>query len=305
MAKAAFTWSARRSYFVTNGTSTANKIVVQALTRPGGIVLIDRNCHKSHHYGLVLAGARPVYLDAYLLPDYAIYGAVPLATIKQWLLDLKAAGELHPVRMLLLTNCTFDGVVANPLQVMQEVLAIKPDICFLWDEAWYAFATAVPYVRQRTAMPSARRLEERLASAGYRAEYQRWTEKIQHVDPSDLASHQLMADPDQARVRVYAHPVHPQVPVRAAAGPDDPRLGPGLRPAGPGCLPGGLAHPHIHLPQPGAEGLPDGAGLPPAGSPRPGDQRLVPDPGQGSAWTRWAGWWIDGPGAWPGSVAHS
>jgi len=88
MAKAAFTWSARR-YFVTNGSSTANKIVVQALTRPGGIVLIDRNCHKSHHYGLVLAGARPVYLDAYLLPDYAIYGAVPLATIKQCLLDLK------------------------------------------------------------------------------------------------------------------------------------------------------------------------------------------------------------------------
>jgi hypothetical protein len=44
---------------------------------------------------------------------------VPLATIKQSLLDLKAINELHRVQMLL-TNCTFDGVVANPLQVMQE-----------------------------------------------------------------------------------------------------------------------------------------------------------------------------------------
>src|SRR6516225_3870041 len=83
MDKAARTWNSDHTYFVTNGTSTANKIVVQSLTRPGDIVLIDRNCHKSHHYGLVLAGASPVYLDAYPLPDYAIYGAVPLSAIKQ------------------------------------------------------------------------------------------------------------------------------------------------------------------------------------------------------------------------------
>src|SRR5271170_3336377 len=67
MDKAAHTWNSNQTYFVTNGTSTANKIVVQALTRPGDIVLIDRNCHKSHHYGLVLAGAYPLYLDAYEL----------------------------------------------------------------------------------------------------------------------------------------------------------------------------------------------------------------------------------------------
>src|SRR5205823_369331 len=115
----------------------------------------------------------------------------------------------------------------------------------------------------------------------YRAEYQRWTEKIQHVDPSDLASHQLMADPDQARVRVYAHPFHPEVPVRAAAGPDDPRLGTRTSTGGPGMPSGRPTSPTHPPPQPGAEGLPDGAGLPPAGSPRPGDQRLVPDPGQG------------------------
>ena len=144
MDKAAHTWRSNHTYFVTNGTSTANKIVVQALVRPGDIVLIDRNCHKSHHYGLVLAGAYPLYLDAYPLPEYAIYGAVPLRTIKQTLLELEAAGQLHRVRMLLLTNCTFDGVVYNPRRVMEEVLAIKPDICFLWDDAWFAFATAPP-----------------------------------------------------------------------------------------------------------------------------------------------------------------
>lgn len=96
MDKAAKTWNADHTYFVTNGTSTANKIVVQSLTRPGDIVLIDRNCHKSHHYGLVLAGAYPLYLDAYPLPQFAIYGAVSLRTIKQTLLDLEGGRTTGP-----------------------------------------------------------------------------------------------------------------------------------------------------------------------------------------------------------------
>lgn len=209
MDKAAVTWNSHATYFVTNGTSTANKIVVQSLTRPGDIVLIDRNCHKSHHYGLVLAGAQPVYLDAYPLPDYAIYGAVPLPKIKQVLLDLEAEGRLDKVRMLLLTNCTFDGVVYNPLRVMEEILAIKPDICFLWDEAWFAYAVAVPWMRQRTAMVSAQRLEERLASPGYAREYELWRESMQDVPRSEWARHRLLPDPQTARVRVYAtHSTH-------------------------------------------------------------------------------------------------
>lgn len=209
MDKAAKTWNADHTYFVTNGTSTANKIVVQSLTRPGDIVLIDRNCHKSHHYGLVLAGAYPLYLDAYPLPQFAIYGAVSLRTIKQTLLDLEAAGQLDRVRMLLLTNCTFDGVVYNPLQVMQEVLAIKPDICFLWDEAWYAFATAVPWARQRTAMVAAERLEHMLASPEYVEEYRKWAASMDGVDRSEWIERELMPDPASARVRVYAtHSTH-------------------------------------------------------------------------------------------------
>ncbi len=209
MDKAARTWNSDHTYFVTNGTSTANKIVVQSLTRPGDIVLIDRNCHKSHHYGLVLAGAYPLYLDAYPLPQFAIYGAVSLRTIKKALLDLEAAGQLHRVRMLLLTNCTFDGVVYNPLQVMQEVLAIKPDICFLWDEAWYAFATAVPWARQRTAMVAAERLEQMLSAPEYAEEYRNWSASMEGVERSEWLDRRLLPDPSRARVRVYAtHSTH-------------------------------------------------------------------------------------------------
>ncbi|MCV7192959.1 aminotransferase class I/II-fold pyridoxal phosphate-dependent enzyme [Mycolicibacterium brumae] len=207
--KAAKTWRSDRTYFSTNGTSTANKIVVQTLTRPGDIVLIDRNCHKSHHYGLVLAGANPYYLDAYPLEDYAIYGAVSLRTVKKALLDLEAAGQLHRVRMLLLTNCTFDGIVYNPRRVMEEVLAIKPDICFLWDEAWYAFATAVPWARQRTAMIAADQLEEMLASPRYAEDYEQWQQEMAGVDKSEWLDRRLFPDPKKARVRVYStHSTH-------------------------------------------------------------------------------------------------
>lgn len=130
-------YGSQYTFFVTNGTSTANKIVQQALVHPGDVVLIDRDCHKSHHYGMVLAGAYPVYLDSYPIEEYSMYGAVPLEEIKKKLLHLKEAGRLDKVKMLLLTNCTFDGLVYHVERVMEEVLAIKPDIIFLWDEAWF------------------------------------------------------------------------------------------------------------------------------------------------------------------------
>ena len=65
--KAARAFGADRVFFVTNGTSTSNKMVEQALLSPGDIVLVDRNCHKSHHYGAVLSGALPLYVEAYPL----------------------------------------------------------------------------------------------------------------------------------------------------------------------------------------------------------------------------------------------
>ncbi len=201
---AARAYGADRTYFATNGTSTCNKIVVQAIVRPGDIVLVDRDCHKSHHYGMVLGGAQVVYLDSYPLNEYSMYGAVPLREIKHRLLELKAAGKLDRVRMLLLTNCTFDGVVYNVERVMEECLAIKPDLVFLWDEAWFAFARFGPIYRLRTAMQCAETLRERYRSAAYREAWQAHRESIRGADPEKLADTPLLPDPDKVRIRVYA-----------------------------------------------------------------------------------------------------
>ncbi len=187
---AARAFGSRESFFVTNGTSTANKIVVQALVKPGDVVLVDRDCHKSHHYGLVLTGAYASYLDSYPLNDYSMYGAVPLKTIKKTLLEYKRAGRLDQVKMLLLTNCTFDGVVYDTRRVMEECLAIKPDLMFLWDEAWFAFATFNPTYRPRTAMNAAGTLRDRYRSPAYRREYAAWKAAFRRARPGrrgDLA----------------------------------------------------------------------------------------------------------------------
>lgn len=204
--KAARAFGADHAYFVTNGTSTSNKIVEQALLRPGDIVLVDRNCHKSHHYGMVLAGAQPVYLEAYPMMEYSMYGGVPLRSIKQALLDLKAEGKLDRVRMLLLTNCTFDGHVYNVRRVMEECLAIKPDLIFLWDEAWFGFARFSPFFRQRTAMGAAALIRQAIAGGEYRTRLDEQRRELgEDPDPADsrqLDRH-LVPDPDKVRLRVY------------------------------------------------------------------------------------------------------
>ncbi len=204
--KAARAFGAQQVYFGTNGTSTSNKIVVQSLLRPGDIVIIDRNCHKSHHYGCVLAGAQPVYVEAYPLNQYSMYGGVPLRTIKQALLDLKSEGKLDRVRLLDLTNCTFDGHMYNTRRVMEECLAIKPDLVFLWDEAWFSFARFSPFHRRRTGMAGAEYLRERYRTPEYRAEYEAFKKKTAKYAPADkrwLDLH-LLAGPDQVKIRVYA-----------------------------------------------------------------------------------------------------
>jgi len=199
--KAAVAFGAQHTYFSTNGTSTSNKIVVQALVEPGDLVLIDRDCHKSHHYGVVLAGALPVYLDSYPIPKYSMYGAVPLTTIKRKLLNLKKAGRLDKVKMLLLTNCTFDGLVYNVEMFMEEVLAIKPDIVFLWDEAWFAFAGFTYNFKQRTAMYVAKKLHDKYQSKYYRKQYDKHVAEIGQDKRDELC---VMPDPDKVKIRVYS-----------------------------------------------------------------------------------------------------
>ena len=201
---AARAFGSKKTYFVTNGTSTANKIVVQALVKPTDIILVDRDCHKSHHYGMVLSGAHVCYLDSYQLNEYSMYGAVPLHEIKRNLLMYKESGQLHKVKMLLLTNCTFDGVVYNVERVMEECLAIKPDLIFLWDEAWFAFAGFTPTYRRRTAMATAKRLRARYRSEEYAQEYKAYTKRVSNLSDEALISERLMPDPATVRIRTYA-----------------------------------------------------------------------------------------------------
>ncbi len=200
---AARAFGSKQTFFATNGTSTCNKIVVQALVRPGDIVLVDRDCHKSHHYGMVLAGAQVIYLDSYPLNDYSMYGAVPIKEIKRQLLELKAAGKLDKVRMLLLTNCTFDGLVYNVERVMDECLAIKPGLIFLWDEAWFAFARFGPTYRHRTAMNAANNLRQKLRDPKHAKDHEKQREKLEGADDATLIKTRLIPPPG-ARVRVYS-----------------------------------------------------------------------------------------------------
>jgi arginine decarboxylase len=154
----------------------------------------------------MMAGANVVYLEAYPLNDYSMYGAVPLHEIKSKLLALKRAGKLDRVKMMSLTNCTFDGIVYDVERVMEECLAIKPDLVFLWDEAWFAFAGFHPVYRTRTAMAGAAAVRERLHSPEYRAKYEKYLAEQTAEKPSDddLLNRRLMPDPARARVRVYA-----------------------------------------------------------------------------------------------------
>jgi arginine decarboxylase len=187
--KAARAFGGDRTYLVTNGTSTSNKIIHMAVCRPGDIVLIDRDCHKSHHYGLVLAGAQPYYIDAFPLTQYSMYGSLAIKPIKDALLQLKAEGKLDRVRMLVLTNCTFDGHVANVERTMLECLAIKPDLVFLWDEAWFGFARFSPFLRRRTAMGAVAKLRAMFRDPEYKKRFQE--------------SKGALPDPDKVRLRVY------------------------------------------------------------------------------------------------------
>ena len=206
---AARAYGAKRTYFVTNGTSTANKIVHQAVVSPDEVVMVDRNCHKSHHHALMLTGARTAYLEAYPLNDVAFYGAVPLNRIKQLLLDYRAAGRLDEVRMITLTNCTFDGIVYDPYKVMSECLAIKPDLVFLWDEAWFAFARFHPVTRKRTAMVAAETLEENLATNAHAVAYREQQKRLFDPEtgapaPDSVWLEEDLLPPPDATIRVYA-----------------------------------------------------------------------------------------------------
>jgi len=201
---AARAFGSGRTYFVTNGTSTANKIVLQALARPNDLVLMGHDCHKSHPYAAILCGANPIFLDGYPLHSLSMYGGVPLRRIIDRLLLLRERGLLSRVRVLLLTNLTFDGITYDPYRIMRAVLTIHPDISFIWDEAWFAYARCSPLLRPRTAMAAAARLTQDLREPDYADKAAAWRAEHRCPDAEVLTGGEVFPDPDTARVRVYA-----------------------------------------------------------------------------------------------------
>jgi arginine decarboxylase len=138
-AKAAKAFGAKRTFFATNGTSTANKVIFQTLIAPGEKLILDRNCHKSVHHGVVLSGAHPIYVDASLNPKYGLYGPVPKKT-------LLAALKKHPdAQALIITSCTYDGLRYDLPPIIEAAHA--RGIKVIIDEAWYGFARFHPEFR--------------------------------------------------------------------------------------------------------------------------------------------------------------
>jgi arginine decarboxylase len=144
------------------------------------------------------------------MTEYSMYGAVPLRTIKKALLDLKADGRLHRAKMLDLTNCTFDGHIYNTRRVMEECLAIKPDLIFLWDEAWFGFARFSPFLRGRTAMGAANEIEAWLKDPQSVTAYERQQRELGDSSSNDiLLETRLIPDPRKVKLRVYhTHSTH-------------------------------------------------------------------------------------------------
>lgn len=136
---AARAFGARRTFFATNGTSTANKVIFQTLLAPGDKLLLDRNCHKSVHHGVILSGAHPVYLDSSVNKKFNIYGPVPRKTL------FEAIEQHGDAQALILTSCTYDGLRYDLPPIIQAAHA--KGIKVIIDEAWYGFARFHPTFR--------------------------------------------------------------------------------------------------------------------------------------------------------------
>jgi arginine decarboxylase len=143
--KAARAFGAKKTFFATNGTSTANKVIFQSILAPGDKLLLDRNCHKSVHHGVVLSGANPVYLDSSINTRYGMFGPIPKQTLFE-------AIKNHPDAVaLILTSCTYDGLRYDLRPIIEAAHAVG--IKVIVDEAWYGFARFHPAFRP-TALES-------------------------------------------------------------------------------------------------------------------------------------------------------
>jgi len=153
---AARVFGAHRTYCVTNGTSTSNRIIFMAAVAKDQIALCDRNCHKSIEHGLTMTGAIPTYYVP-LRNRWGIIGPIhpdqfKEASIKKAIVSnplLHNGVDRKPVYSVV-TNSTYDGLCYNAKSVEKQLGNTVDRVH--WDEAWYGYARFNPIYRDRFGM---------------------------------------------------------------------------------------------------------------------------------------------------------
>lgn len=151
-AHAAAVYNADKTYFVLNGTSSANKVVLNALLTPGDIILYDRNNHKSIcHGGLVMSGATPIYLETARNPFGSIGGILEHCFDENYIRNLigekdpnKAKAD-RPIRLAVIQLGTYDGTIYNARQVVDKIGHLCDYIFF--DSAWVGYEQFIPMMK--------------------------------------------------------------------------------------------------------------------------------------------------------------
>ncbi len=137
-------------FFVTNGTSSSNKMVWHATVAPGDIVVVDRNCHKSILHAIMMCGAIPIFLTP-TRNHYGIIGPIPLDEFRPENIEKKIAAHpfakdvKHKPRILTITQSTYDGILYN-VDMIKELLGDYIDTLH-FDEAWLPHATFHDFYR--------------------------------------------------------------------------------------------------------------------------------------------------------------
>ncbi|OOF88810.1 ornithine decarboxylase SpeF [Rodentibacter ratti] len=149
---AAQVFNADKTYFVLNGTSSANKVALNAILAPGDLVLFDRNNHKSNHHGaLVQAGATPIYLETARNPFGFIGGIDSHCFEESYLRGLikevapESADKQRPFRLAVIQLGTYDGTIYNARQVVDKIGHLCDYILF--DSAWVGYEQFIPMMK--------------------------------------------------------------------------------------------------------------------------------------------------------------
>lgn len=153
---AARVFHADKTYFVLNGTSTSNKIVMNAILAPGDIVLYDRNNHKSIDLGLILSGAIPIYMETARNAAGSIGGIPEACFDENYIRKLVAeknpekAKEERPIRLAVIELGTYDGCLYNARQVIDRIGYLCDYIFF--DSAWVGYEQFIPMMKDASPL---------------------------------------------------------------------------------------------------------------------------------------------------------